>query len=280
MENNIVSRLVPYSGLILLICLVVIFLVRFYVFERFLLRKVYGKTYTEMSDYDRRGFVNHHIAGSIKIVLMATAIYPLISVASGHSSLHTPMSRGSIVTMGDMMVVCSQIFIGMYVFELFYRTSISVVSALHHIGAMVIGQTAVIISMDPSHEEDARIEFILCFVWGAFDIVAEFWPHLTMIMYRVYPNNYRFQVKVFKACAFTELVSTTIETAVVMWLFGSLWHKWTIAFKVATPILHVVFSAAQIWGVIVFRRLWKKAEHRMAEKKAEKKAESDSELWA
>ncbi|KAL1643321.1 hypothetical protein SLS58_004992 [Diplodia intermedia] len=276
MEQSFVSELVPYSGIILLVCLVVIFLVRFWVFEGFLLEKVYGKKYTEMSEVVLRGFVNHHVAGSIKIVLMATAIYPLISVASGHSSLQTPMSPGSLVTMGDMMVVCSQLFIGMYVFELFYRTKISPIGILHHIGAMLIAQSAVTISMDASHEEDARIEFMLCFVWGAFDVIAEFMPHVTIILYRVYPNHHRFLARMFKVSCFTELASTTIETAIVMWLFGSLWDKWTIAFKVSTPILHVLFSAAQVWGALVFRHMWKNQERLMAEKKAE----TDSKLWA
>lgn len=54
-----------------------------------------------------------------------------------------------------------------------------------------------------------------------------------------------------------------------MYLFGSLWSKWTLSLKIATPILHVVFSAAQIWGAIIFRRMWKNQERLINEKKAE-----------
>lgn len=68
--------------------------------------------------------------------------------------------------MGDILVVCSQLFVSMYVFELFYRPKISPISSLHHIGAIVIAQSAVAISLDFEHEVDATIEFILCFVWG------------------------------------------------------------------------------------------------------------------
>lgn len=50
-----------------------------------------------------------------------------------------------------------------------------------------------------------------------------------------------------------------------MWLFAGLWSRWTLSFKVATPILHVVFSVAQLWGAIIFRRMWKHQEKLLAE---------------
>ncbi len=54
----------------------------------------------------------------------------------------------------------------MYIFELFYRTKISPVSVGHHIGTIIIGQTAIAISFNLVREKDATIEFILCLVWG------------------------------------------------------------------------------------------------------------------
>lgn len=39
-----------------------------------------------------------------------------------------------------------------------------------------------------------------------------------------------------------------------MYLFGSPWSRWQIAFKVITPVLHVAFTAAQVRGSII---LWK-----------------------
>lgn len=41
-----------------------------------------------------------------------------------------------------------------------------------------------------------------------------------------------------------------------MWLVGSLWHCWTLAFKVVTPIMHAVFNAAMPLGVKQFWRMW------------------------
>lgn len=166
--NASISRLAAYSGLILTICLVIVFIVRFYIFEAFLMKRLYGEKYTAMTNEAvRRGFVNHHVAGLIKIVLLVSAAYPFMSVAFGRAEMRSSFDgKGGLVTMGDVLVVCSQLFISMYVFELFYRPKISPVSALHHIGAIVIAQSAVAISLDFEHEVDATIEFVLCFVWG------------------------------------------------------------------------------------------------------------------
>jgi hypothetical protein len=49
-----------------------------------------------------------------------------------------------------------------------------------------------------------------------------------------------------------------------MWLFGSLWHRWTLPFKIVTPLLHILFAAAQLWGSYVFWRLWQREKARVA----------------
>jgi hypothetical protein len=50
-----------------------------------------------------------------------------------------------------------------------------------------------------------------------------------------------------------------------MYLFGSLWTRWTIAFKITTPMLHVLFASAQLWGSYNFYRMYKKQERLIAE---------------
>jgi hypothetical protein len=50
-----------------------------------------------------------------------------------------------------------------------------------------------------------------------------------------------------------------------MYLFGSLWTRWTIAFKVTTPMLHILFASAQLWGSYNFYRMYKKQERLIAE---------------
>lgn len=56
----------------------------------------------------------------------------------------------------------------------------------------------------------------------------------------------------------TTLCGTITETIVTMYMFGSLWNRWTLAFKITTPMLHVLFAAAQLWGTWNFYCLYQK----------------------
>ena len=160
------SQLAPFAALILSVTFVILFVIRYYVLESFLLRRIYGTKYTNLSDVNRRGFVNHHIAGITKFLILAIAIYPFIAVAFTTATLHTALAKGSVVTMGDILLVVSQMLLGTYIFELIYRPTISPVSASHHVGAIMVGQSAIAMSINYRHQTNADIEFILCCVWG------------------------------------------------------------------------------------------------------------------
>ncbi|KAJ5716850.1 hypothetical protein N7488_002496 [Penicillium malachiteum] len=54
----------------------------------------------------------------------------------------------------------------MYLFELIYRAKLSPVTAAHHTGTILIGQSAIALSLRLEREPDADIEFIMCTVWG------------------------------------------------------------------------------------------------------------------
>ncbi|KAF7350196.1 hypothetical protein MVEN_01322600 [Mycena venus] len=251
-----ISAFSPYTGLIISVVLLIFFLIKFYVLELFLLRKIYGTKYTLLDEVNRRGFVNHHIAGTTKILILIIAARPFITVAFGNSGFHTPFAKGSRVTMGDILVISAQMLVGMFIFELIYRTKISPISVVHHMASILIAQAAVTISI--MMKKDSSLEFLLCTVWGAFDIISESLPHLTIILYRVYPDSHRFLAMLFRVACFTTLFGTVAETIVVMYLFGQTWSRWTLPFKIATPVLHVAFSAAQFHGTRIFYRMWRK----------------------
>lgn len=219
-----------------------------------------------MDETARRGFVNHHIAGATKLLILVLAAYPFIDVAFGTATFHTPFAGSKYVTQGDVLIVAAQMLIAMYVFELFYRPKISPVSVGHHIGTIMIGQSAIAISLNLVREKDATIEFILCTVWGAFDIVSEFLPHISIILYRVYPTSHRFLFRLFRLSCITTVTGTLAETILTMYLFGSLWNRWTIAFKITTPMLHVLFASAQLWGSYNFYRMYKKQQRLIRQK--------------
>ena len=159
-----ISKLAPYSALILSIVLIVLFLIRFYILQRFLLERLHGSIYTQMDDLTRRSFLNNYIAGATKVVILIIALYPFASVAFGTANFSTPYMRGSIVKMGDLLLIAAQMLTGMFIFELIYRVKISPVSVAHHIGSIMIAQAAITISVKGDRE--SSIEFMLCTVWG------------------------------------------------------------------------------------------------------------------
>lgn len=79
-----------------------------------------------------------------------------------------------------------------------------------------------------------------------------------MILYRPYNHDHVFLSQVFLGAAIITVVGTTAETIMVMTIFGMTWSKWDTAFRVTTPILHVMFTLAQIHGSrILFALHWK-----------------------
>lgn len=51
-----------------------------------------------------------------------------------------------------------------------------------------------------------------------------------------------------------------------MFFFGSLWNRWTLDFKIATPLLHCVFTVAQLHGSGVFWTMMKRQEKYIRDK--------------
>jgi hypothetical protein len=84
------------------------FFIRFYILEGFLLKWCYGKIYTSMNDTTRRGFVNHHIAGATKILILVVAAYPFVDVAFGSATFHSSFAGSKYVTQGDVLIVVAQ----------------------------------------------------------------------------------------------------------------------------------------------------------------------------
>ncbi|KAJ2979402.1 hypothetical protein NQ176_g3272 [Zarea fungicola] len=275
--NEAISSIAPFSGLILTVTCCIIAVIRIYVLDIFIPKLYSRTTLRDMAGTQMRSFTNHHVAAGTKILLIILCGYPLLAIICGTKTPHSPYAPGSAVTLGDMMIVSSQIFTGMYIFELFYRDKVSIISCAHHVGAIVIAQSAIAMSINFNHEQDAVYEFILCFIWGAFDVVAELWPHLAMILYRIHAGNHQLLARIFYATALLEVVGTTVETAIVMFLFGSLWDKWSLSLKVATPFLHTLFSAAQLWGVYIFYKMAKGEQLKYKKKEEMRPSSGESE---
>ena len=165
--NQSVSKAAHYASLILTLSACVLAVLRIYFLDLFLIPRAYPKrVLSSITDAQRRSFVNHHVAAATKILLIIITAYPFIAIMAGHSTPHTPFFKGSRTTLGDVLVLSSQIFTVMYIFELFYRDKVSPISCAHHVGAIIIAQVALSMTIDEKREKDAIYEFMICFVWG------------------------------------------------------------------------------------------------------------------
>jgi hypothetical protein len=213
----------------------------------------------------QRGFTNHHIGMGIKVLTLIVGAYPWVHILFGNADFQTPMSKGSIVSMGDLLLILTQLFCSMYIFELLFRAKISPISVAHHIGAIVIAQTGTVLSLDLAHQRDATIEFMLCLVWGAFDVLAELWPNVAIILYRVYNDNHYFLMNVFLGTCLITICGTIAESFMIFVFLAQSWSRWELAFKIVTPILHVVFSMAQVHGSRILFSLYLKQKRLLRE---------------
>jgi hypothetical protein len=254
-----ISVLAPYSGLILTICLVILYTVKRYLLETFLFPKVYKDTYLRMDNNIKRGFLVHHLSASTKILLLCVGFKPFIDVVFGHSALDDGYTKGyDTPTTGDVLLVTCQLFVALYLFELMVRKAPSPIAVAHHVGAVLIGQSAIALSLRTDSDGSATMEFVLCVVWGAFDCLAELWLNFAFILYRIYPTRHQFLSKVFACSAIISTVGTLAETIVVMTLFGLSWGRWELSFKVVTPILHILFTIAQLHAAKILFVMWSK----------------------
>ncbi|KAJ4405142.1 hypothetical protein N0V91_005504 [Didymella pomorum] len=264
--NVILSPMIRHSGLVFAILLTLFFFCRQYVFEAALDRGlIYKRTWPTLNARQKRGFVNHHLSFVAKIFVLLFAIYPFFAVATGHANFRTPMfghgvhgfsRRDDGFTMGDALFLAIMIVSVMYAHELAYREGISPVAVAHHVGVLIMGQLTLYWSASNKHQPDAALEAVLALFWGFYDLVVEVPPHITMIIYRDPDVAQKTLLRSFSVAFWCSLVGTVAETATIFGLYGALWSKWTITMKVLIPVLHCIFTAAQLWGEYCTWSLW------------------------
>lgn len=92
-----------------------------------------------------------------------------------------------------------------------------------------------------------------------------------MIIYRDPDVTSATLLRSFCVAFWCSLIGTLAETATILSLYVALFHKWTLTMKVLIPVLHCVFTAAQLWGEKCTWDLWRQ------EKEKAKRARVDSE---
>jgi hypothetical protein len=160
------SILSQFSAVILTTVLLVLFLIRNYILEGFLLERIYKDIWNEQSDRSQRSFLSHHVSTATKLVILIVGCYPFSAVAFGHASFHSLYAPGSHATMGDILVVMVQTLFGLYLFELLFRTAMPTIAVLHHLAAIILGQVIIALSLGGTPRRDVILTFIIMMVWG------------------------------------------------------------------------------------------------------------------
>lgn len=114
------------------------------------------------------------------------------------------------------------------------------------------------------------------FLLGAFDVLSELWLNIAFIIYRIVPQNHSLLSYIFFSTFSISLSGTIAETIMIFYLLGNSWSRWELSFKIVTPILHVLFTAAQIHAAKILCIMWKKEKTKLARETEEEDLEASS----
>jgi hypothetical protein len=170
-DNEALTLLLPWSALILCSGILTFVLIANFI-ERWLLDRLYPAIWRELSlgnnERRRRSFTYFHVGVFVMITLIVFGAYPVFDFLVGHARVSHILFKN--VTYGDYMLVLSQIYSAYYLFELCFRTRFaSFISIAHHIGLLIVIQTALALFGDLSKHPEAILEFYMCMVWGKCD---------------------------------------------------------------------------------------------------------------
>ncbi|KAK2060131.1 hypothetical protein LY76DRAFT_426203 [Colletotrichum caudatum] len=252
--NGPISSLQPFGSLLFVTSIIIVVLLT-NVLERKLLKIVYGDLYTDLqrpeSEKRRRSFTYYHVGAITMFTILCIGVYPVMHFLIGSANLSTDLvpGPGSRIRVGDLLFAVSQTYCAYYAFELCYRTQFaSPLSIAHHIGLLAITQTALSLFGSYKKHPEATIEFYMCMVWGAFDVVVELPVYITMIIWRVKRSDHKLLSYLSGALCIWVLIGATTEVIVTIYLLHKSWDRWGHAWKFITPFIFSLWIATQLYG--------------------------------
>ena len=228
-----------------------------YLFERHVVPRIIGRDkFKAMDEGNRRTMTNHFVNIFWKMSAFC-GLYPYIMTVILGKSDRTYMAYTHL-TYGDLLALDYMLFTAGFLFEIIYRSRISLVTAIHHIVALFLSTLiAAMIVNDPRNQE-AQAELKLIFTYGFFEVIFETGPHVMMLMYKRSRDRTLLLSRGFKIVAFMSFTGTFLEQFAIGYLFIHHWKVWDISLKVLSPILHVCFACAQIHSGRIFLALSRK----------------------
>ncbi|GLB45756.1 hypothetical protein LshimejAT787_2800010, partial [Lyophyllum shimeji] len=263
-----------YSLPVVGIELCVVWMLVHYILEPYAMPRVFGPTYTKMDIVSRRSLTNHVVSFFLK-VLCCSGAYAIWQAFIAQRPFYAPIKTDhdfheATFTIGDLLAFCYLTVPTIYLFEIIYRANISIVSAVHHIGAVSINIMGLIIIL--SHGQRgfiAETEFKLILIYGTFEMIFEIFPHLAVILYRLLRDRPAFLYKVFLAAACGIFTGTFLEQIAIGYFYSRVWKRLPASYKAIGLILHVCFMAAQIHGGRVCLQIARKMAKEMKAKDVE-----------
>ncbi|KAI8661068.1 hypothetical protein NCS57_01086200 [Fusarium keratoplasticum] len=256
-QNQPLSELLPYGSLILGISLIFVILLS-NILERWVLRKAYTEVYNGLErgkdERRRRSFVYFHIGIMIMLSLLAAGAYPVLYFLTGASDFSTLLIGN--ITLGDVLFILSEIYSSYYFFELCFRTKFSSpISIAHHFGLLAVIQTALALFADIGSHPEATLEFYMCMVWGAFDVVTEIPIYGSMIVWRLRRDNSQLLVHIAYGCSCWATTAAAVEVAITIYLLHLSWDRWGAIWRIVTPIIFALWIVTQLYGAFRFFKM-------------------------
>ncbi|KZT24615.1 hypothetical protein NEOLEDRAFT_1115720 [Neolentinus lepideus HHB14362 ss-1] len=246
-----ISFLLNYSLPVVGLELCLVFLITRLFLEPHFMPRVFGKTYLDMDMGARRSLTNHVVSFGLKITC-CVGVYSILETFFVNTPLDDPIKTKHLkhqVTNGDILAYCYLTVPTIYIFEIIYRTNISVVSAIHHIAAILINALGIVIIIERDQEGYLPlIEFKLILIYGTFEMMFEMFPHLAVLLYRAMRDRPRFLSRLFFVVSLGIFTGTLSEQVAIIYFYHRIWNHIPILYKALGPILHVCFLAAQVHG--------------------------------
>ncbi|KAK6522148.1 hypothetical protein TWF281_002714 [Arthrobotrys megalospora] len=269
-----ISVLAPYSNILLTSCLCTMFVIKHYILEPYL-PHVYAHIWGLSPDPTKRALLTLHIALLVRVVLLGVALYPFLTLIFGSSKVSDPVGfflwR---VTMGDRIVLAMSILPSYYLFEIIYRSRLSIVTWIHHVGSIFAAQGAVTLVI--YGHKNARYLFLLMTTWGFFDVVMELGPTIALIRLRAARGDHDHLYFVFGVTALWVFALNNIQSVLVTYFMWATWDEWVPIFKIGIPALYLAFTASQWQQAYLYRKLMRRELDERFRKIALKEAEGHS----
>ncbi|KAK8054504.1 hypothetical protein PG994_009571 [Apiospora phragmitis] len=214
-----------------------------------ILPRIYGRMFITQDTYQRNTFAMHHNTLVTWGLMFLLGIGPLMSVLVGDHTFSSPLVSGSGVTTGDYIFVIAMAYCGTYIGEIFLRRDHpGLIPKIHHFAVLLVALTTVGITGDIEKNRSATVSFYMVAVWCLFDVFSDIPIHVGLILWRCVRDyaSARTLSKVMRYLALWRLATTLLELAVTIYLFYSVWRKFSTTWCVLAPMAGWIWFYAQL----------------------------------